>query len=72
MSSYFMYWDDLKEAGTLIEYDSSYEIMIDNTKILELTRAKENLKNPNDILKWIYFVDSIIPFDYSAYPNFIF
>ena len=51
MSSYFMYWNDLKEAGTLIEYENSYGIMIDNTKILELTRAMENLKNPNDILK---------------------
>jgi hypothetical protein len=51
MSSYFMYWDELKEAGTLIEYDSPYGIMIDNTKILELTRAKEKLKNPNDILE---------------------
>ena len=47
MSSYFQYWDELKEAGTLIEYQTSYGIMIDNKKILELTRAKEKLQNPN-------------------------
>ena len=51
MSSYFMYWDELKEEGVLKEYETSYGIMIDNTKILELARAELKLKNPNDISK---------------------
>ena len=46
-----MYWDELKEEKVLKEYETSYVIMIDNTKILELARAELKLKNPNYISK---------------------
>jgi hypothetical protein len=36
-----MFWDLHKEAGLLHEYHTSDGIMIDNKKILELTRDKE-------------------------------
>jgi len=39
----------MEEAGTLIEYETKYGIMIDNTQILKLTRAKTKLMNPNNI-----------------------
>ena len=39
----------MEEAGTLIEYETKYGIMIDNTQILKLTRAKTKLTNPNNI-----------------------
>ena len=48
MSSYFEYWDELKESGDLIEYEDSFGIMIDNKQILKLTRAKLKLRNPNN------------------------
>ena len=49
MTSYYKFWDELKEKGILLEYQTPEGIMIDNGKILELTRAKENLLNPNMI-----------------------
>ena len=49
MTSYFKFWDELKEKGILLEYQTPEGIMIDNDKILELTRTKENLVNPNMI-----------------------
>lgn len=50
MACYFDIWDQLKEAGVLLEYQTPEGIMIDNQKILELTREKLNLKNPNFLL----------------------
>ena len=52
MTSYYKFWDELKEKGILFEYQTPEGIMIDNGKILELTRAKENLVNPNMIQRW--------------------
>ena len=42
-----MYWDLFEEAGILEKHNSPYGLMIDNKQILELTRAKEKLENPN-------------------------
>ena len=40
MSAYFKTWDRLKDEGTLLEYDTPvYGVMIDNSRVLELTRA---------------------------------
>lgn len=50
MSTYFHIWDDLKDKGVLFEYVTpKWGVMIDNEKVLELTRAQLKLKNPNEM-----------------------
>ena len=47
MTCYFDIWDQLKEAGVLFEYETPEGTMVDNQKILELTRKRVKLQNPN-------------------------
>ena len=47
MSFYFMFWDQLENEGVLHEFETPEGKMIDNEKILELTRAQLKLINPN-------------------------
>ena len=48
VSQYWDYWNELEDAGQLTFYDTPYGPMIDNNQLLELTRKKINLDNPND------------------------
>jgi hypothetical protein len=45
--TYYEIWEVLEELGKVESMESPYGPMIENSKLLELTRAKEKLQNPN-------------------------
>ena len=48
VSQYWHYWNELEDAGQLTFFDTPSGPMIDNTYLLELTRKKQKLENPNE------------------------